>query len=54
MIKIELKNSYVVGRGCGGCLQGLPFYFPILPFYFHIQKGVLSNNRSKIKDQNHV
>ena len=46
----NVHNSSVVNRGGGGYLQGLPFYF----LNFHIQKGVLSNNRCKIKDQNRV
>ena len=47
----NVHNSSVVGRGGGGCLQGLPF---LIFRNFHIQKGVLSNSRSRIKDQNRV
>ena len=49
----NVHNSSVVGRGGGGCLQGLSHYFPCfqqLPY----SKWCSSNNRSKIKDLNHV
>ena len=49
----NVHNSSVVGRGGGDCLQGLPFYFLHFQKFPH-SKGVLSNNRSKIKDQNRV
>ena len=47
----SVDNSTVVGREGGrGGLQGLSYYFP------RFQQFPLSNNnnRSKIKDQNHV
>ena len=46
----NVHNSYVVGRGGGGCLHGLPFVFSRFQ-KFSYSKGVLSNNRSKIKDK---
>ena len=37
----NVHNSSVVGKGGGGCLQGLPYYFP------HFQKLPYSKRRSK-------